>query len=377
MKSLTFFSTLTVILLSFTGNLAAYEILTLEGRELKWRGNSLTFHVHVGSIPEGSSPWWLAVDRATQRFNDNPSNFSLALTPDIGRVGLLNTESEIWGSNSIAAPAATYPWALLLPIPFPPFHIVAGMAEADIVINNDGSVNWTEGSWKGALRDYGGIYRSLIGTGLHEMGHAVGLAHVNYEYNIMGNDWSHVHVNHWTARHYFGEDGADGLVHLYGLDSQSREDVGVVHWKYAGADGEYSDHTKTELFNTANVVLPSVGVDYDGDGDIDERHYRVSPNQQVRVKFSYENNGAHTQTGVRVGFFLSTSDHISTWDTRIGGATLDLGRNAVYTARHTVRLPSSLLSGQRYWIGAVIDETDSVSESVEWNNATYIPIVVN
>ena len=77
-----------------------------------------------------------------------------------------------------------------------------------------------------------------------------------------------------------------------------------------------------------------------------------------------------------VGFYISTNDLISTFDTRIGGATLNLGRGNVYTALHTVTIPSNLNWGTNYWIGAVIDEDGSLAESTEVNNATYIPIRV-
>ena len=56
---------------------------------------------------------------------------------------------------------------------------------------------------------------------------------------------------------------------------------------------------------------------------------------------------------------------------------MTLGRNSVYTTVHSVTLPSTLTSGEYYWIGAIIDEEDNVSEEVEWNNATRLPIKVN
>ncbi|MGF1673448.1 MAG: hypothetical protein ACFCUV_07155, partial [Rivularia sp. (in: cyanobacteria)] len=78
----------------------------------------------------------------------------------------------------------------------------------------------------------------------------------------------------------------------------------------------------------------------------------------------------------RVGFYISTNDIISTGDQRIGGTTLTLGRDNVYTARNTVTIPSSLQRNRNYWLGVVVDENNSINENVEWNNATYIPIRV-
>ena len=56
-------------------------------------------------------------------------------------------------------------------------------------------------------------------TGAHEFGHGLGLLHVNTEYNIMGNDFEHIHVNGSTATAYTGEDAADATVFLYGARS--------------------------------------------------------------------------------------------------------------------------------------------------------------
>ena len=56
---------------------------------------------------------------------------------------------------------------------------------------------------------------------------------------------------------------------------------------------------------------------------------------------------------------------------------LDLGRNDVYTARHAVRIPTSVISGQNYWIGVIVDKDAAIGEGVEWNNGTYTPIRIN
>lgn len=378
-----------VVLLSSTGNLAAYELMEddVAGKILKWRGNSLTFHVDNATIPENSSPWWNGVETAVWNFNHNPSNFSVAITPTTTSVGFGNDRSEIWTSGAFSHQAATYPLAIYYPIviPFPPFVVgyVVNMHETDIVINDNPSRPWTSSAHVIALREYGNIddNRSLPGTVLHEMGHAAGLGHVNYEYNIMGLDCEHVHVNGTLAFFYLGEDASRGLMYLYGLHPDNREDVGVVHWKYHQAAGDYSDHTRTVLSDTSNNVLPADWVDYTGDGVDDDQHYRVNPGQRVRVEFTYENNGAHAQDDVAVGFYLSDDSIINTQDTRIGGTSIDLPLGHVQEARHDVTLPTSMVSGQRYWIGAIVDESDNINEnmgfSMEWNNATYIPIVVN
>ena len=60
----------------------------------------------------------------------------------------------------------------------------------------------------------------------------------------------------------------------------------------------------------------------------------------------------------------------------IAGKTLSLGRNDTYVSSKRLTIPSNLNSGQRYWIGVIIDENDVINENREWNNATYIGIEV-
>lgn len=365
----------------------AYELHDCHGHDMRWPGSTVTIGINDRSFPAGR--WRQGIDRAVQLFNDNPSNFTFSPRTDPGDVEFDNGQNEIWGTGEIGvlggAPAATFHERICAPliIPFPPFVIgwVSEINEEDIVFD----YTWATTSWRPErnilvtdLIQYGGDDRMMQATAIHELGHAAGLAHENDEYNVMGTDFEHLSVNNWFARAYLGEDAADGLVDLYGAQSNlTYQDLGVVHWAYHGPDGEYSDHRRVRLYTTGGGVLPTSPVDYDGDGDDDETRFRVSRLQRLQVEFTYENNGASRHRDVRVGFFLSDDAFISTADTRIGGARLDLSRDDVYTARHTVTMPSTLVSGQDYWIGAVIDEGDDLSESYEWNNATYIPVVAN
>jgi subtilase family serine protease len=97
----------------------------------------------------------------------------------------------------------------------------------------------------------------------------------------------------------------------------------------------------------------------------------------VRTEFTYENNGASFQSGIDVGYYLSTNNLITTVDRRIGGASFSLGRADVYNGFINVAIPNDVNSGQTYWLGVIIDEDDSLSEAEEWNNATYTPIRIN
>jgi hypothetical protein len=212
--------------------------------------------------------------------------------------------------------------------------------------------------------------RAIQTTGAHEFGHGLGLLHVNTEYNIMGNDFEHIHVNGSTATAYTGEDAADATVFLYGARSPAWEDVAVVHWKYSGASGEYSDHTKTVIYNTSGAVLPTVNV-------VGETGYRVNRGQTVRAEFTYENNGANFHGGIQTGYYISTNDLITTSDRKIGSGSFNLSRDNVFTTTVDLVIPRDLVSGRDYWLGVIIDDNGAIRESVESNNATYTPIRVN
>jgi subtilase family serine protease len=146
--------------------------------------------------------------------------------------------------------------------------------------------------------------------------------------------------------------------------------VAVVHWKYSGASGEYSDHTKTVIYDTGGSVLPTTNVS-------GETGYRVKLGQTVRAEFTYENNGANTQTGIQVGYYISTNDLITTFDRKIGSASFNLSRDNVFTTTVNLVIPNDLSSGTNYWLGVIIDDNGAIRESVETNNATYIPIHVD
>lgn len=354
----------------------AYSKETCLGEEIKWSSNSKSLEANSTSFPSGT--WFNGIQDGVNKFNLNPSRFRYSVFSSGGGVGLGNGQSEIWGSTDAGvlqgAPAIAYSWWTC----FWFFGDFVHMDEVDVVFDYGSPWRWTTSTNKANLLRYSDTatdLRPLQTTAVHEFGHGAKLNHVNTEYNVMGTDFEHIHVNGSTARAYMGEDVADGMVDLYGSRSGSWEDVGVVHWRYSGASGEYSDHTKGRVLASNGAALPTFTIT--DPGTTRETAYRVNPGQVVRVEFTYENNGKTTQSNVDVGFYISTNDTISTFDRRVGGRTLSLGRANVYSPdHHTVTIPTDLTVGQTYWLGAIVDEDNSLSEAVEWNNATYIPIRV-
>lgn len=325
-----------------------------------WSSSHATMRSAKVSFPAGSS-WRSALNTVVSRYYNNPSNFWFSQQHGDTSVGFDNGQNEVWfSSNSSYSPAVTYWWYY--------WWAPNRLKEADIVFYN--GVSYTTSMSKTSLWPFGGSYRPFQTTAMHEYGHAAGLSHEDGEYNIMGEDWTHIHCNGQTARSYVGEDACDGLVGIYGVYGGNFQDVSVTLWRYWYDGGEYSKHRKSKMFYTSGVVLPSTA--YNG-----QRRYKVSKGQTVKVEFSYENNGASTQS-VKIGFYLSTNSYISTADRFLGSGNITISRdNVATTANSYIWIPSDLISGETYYLGAIIDYNGAVSEVDEGNNRAYHVIRIN
>ena len=322
----------------------------------KWASNNTTMRASSASFPPGN-PYTVALGTVVSRWSTNPSNFRFTQTYNDPSVSFGNGQNEVWFSSDASAcnPAVTYSW----------WDAAGNLTETDICFYVGES--YTTSMSKSSLWAYGGPFRPFQTTAMHEYGHALGLGHEADEYNIMGQDWTHLSLNGSTARSYSGEDANDGAVFLYGLFSG--EDMGVVHMKRTGAVGEYSWHDLTKLYNSSGVELPFTV--FNG-----QRRYNVSRGQTVRVEFTYENNGA-TYKSPSVGFYISTNSTINTADTQFHKFTLGLGRNDVTTYLRTVTIPATLTRGSTYYLGAITDWNNLIPEVTETNNAAYHIIKVN
>jgi hypothetical protein len=329
---------------------------------IKW--TSIPPRMRAAGVSFPAGVWRDALTDSISRWNTNPSNFYFNLTYNEPGVGLDNGENEVWFTNDNnllnGAPAIAYTWWSC--------NIFSSIKinESDVLF--DSRVPYTPSTNKSSLWPYGGSSRPFQTTSSHEFGHALGLLHVNTIYNVMGQDWNHIHTNAGIARNYPGEDASNGAVFLYGLYSPPINDLSVVHWKRLGSNGEYSTHTRTQMYNTAGALLSSFN-------DAGEPRYRVNRGQQVQIELTYENDGAATQT-VGVGYYISTNDNISTVDRLIATASYTLARDIPLTSKSTVTIPSDLALGN-YYIGAIVDRTNAVSEQYENNNSAYIAIQVN
>ncbi|MBI5366325.1 MAG: matrixin family metalloprotease [Planctomycetes bacterium] len=327
-----------------------------------WNSNSLTVRAASGTYPSGSATR-TALSTVLSRWNSNPSQFNFSVSWGDSSVSTSNSQSETWaqdeGTNDPPAECVQQVYSS------------GRLYSADVIFYNRSDFTWSTSTTASTLWEYGGSRRSYHTTAIHEFGHALGLDHEDDEYNAMGEDWTHIHVNNGVSRCYPGEDASDGAVSIYGTDSSAGQDVSVSHWKWSGRDDGYSEHTKTKIYDASGVELGYVSEDGG-----DTRRYQVYPGQVVQVEFTFENNGRSTQSSVAVGYYVSSNDNISTGDTRVDTRTLGLGRNDVYTIKNTLTIPSSLTVGNDYYVGAIADYSGGISEFDESNNAAYIPIEV-
>ncbi len=336
------------------------------GNKITWDSNSVKLKAGVKSFVAGGA-YAQALQTSIDRVNANPSKFRFSLSLGDSSLGVDNGENEVWFTTDSellnGAPARTLKWMHCYDF----FGLHYGIDETDIVF--DANEKYTTSTNKADLWTFGGNWRPFHTTAIHEIGHAMGLAHENRWYNIMGEDWTHIHVNGSTTRAYFGEDASEGSVLLYGTNSGTIEDLSLTNEKYLGTSGQYSTHQFTQLFNSADAVLSSFM-------DAGENRYFVNKGQLVKFEYTAENNGKSQKTA-KVAFYISTNSTISTGDKLIGTGTLTLTRNKTATVKTSLYIPNDLIAGGNYWVGAIIDYDNQLPETVENNNATYLPIRVN
>lgn len=332
---------------------------------LRFRGTVGTLGMWSGSFPAGS--WRDGAFDGMAKFNTHPANYRLDLSVDSFHVSPGNGESEMWFTVDDLwlsnAPAIAHYYDICIWF----FGITDGYYVNEVDVLFDANTNYSTSEEKRDLTNYGGPSRPFKTTMLHEVGHGTGFAHNNRNYNIMGSDPSHIHVNGAVARAYVGEDFSAGMLASYGPKAETWEDLSVSHWRYFGVNGEYSMHRKVEVIGVGGEKPTR---DIDG-----EAHYDVTAGELIFFRFTYENTGRSCQNA-NIGFYLSGNATISNADRRIGERTTRVCPNAPDTRTHVIRLPSDIRPGA-LWLGAIVNDFSPAIDRERRNDATYIPLFVN
>jgi hypothetical protein len=251
------------------------------------------------------------------------------------------------------------------------------ITEADILIN-DGVDHNTAYTGNAALPKYeqtayNGPTTPLVPLMLHELGHALGLAHEANKYNIMGHPSRVIHANGDYVHWHIGADATAGAATNYGWDDSVR-DVSVVHWKYAGIDRDYSTHERTVLYDSHGVERPR----FEYNTTHGEPRYKVRPGSVVKTEFTYEDASSQGEDAT-LDFYLSPNAGdlndfaINAYDTLICSTQVSLASGDVLTLLHDVEIPASV-EPKKYGLGPVLSIGSADDRPL--NNATYIHIYV-
>ncbi|MFT4520525.1 MAG: hypothetical protein ACI9JM_002928 [Halioglobus sp.] len=214
--------------------------------------------------------------------------------------------------------------------------------------------------------------RSMTATAIHESGHCIGMAHSNDIYNMMGSDFSHVTRQGTDAYYGPGEDLSNGLIDLHGEKSggsDTHRDVGISVMRYSGVSGPYSVHDFGQLRDLAGTPLPIVG------SYVGQALYRVVAGATIQMETTAENNGELDTENPSVGIYLSDNDIISGTDVLITQSIVPLTRDTPLEAIANVVIPSNTIAGN-YFLGAYIDNDDTITETTAANNYAYYPLTV-
>ncbi|MBL8300071.1 MAG: PKD domain-containing protein [Rhodanobacteraceae bacterium] len=354
-------SLLVVLAMSNTTAMAYGYLRDSCGAPQKWPTSSMTFNANPTGFSGVYAKWLTSFNVALTRINDTPANFDMyARLDDDLNVGIGNGESEIWWSTGTSA------------VEYTTTSSCGVTVETDIIFHN----NIPNGGYldvmdvKTNFRGYGLERRTFESTAIHEVGHALGLAHEARYYNIMGTDYTHLHTTGETAlRSYMGEDATNAIIALYG--GSTRQDLSVAAWRRVGFSGEYSSHGRTRLLDANGVELTATKVEATCTREFCEMRHSVSPGQSIQYEMTLENNGSDTQT-VQLGYYVSTNATITDQDRLIGTDTVTVARNTPDTITRNVTIPADLLPETNYYIGVIIDNGGSVAEWDESNNTSYI-----
>lgn len=216
--------------------------------------------------------------------------------------------------------------------------------ESDITFNAD--ISWYTGPQDERIRNTD--KPAFLKVVVHEFGHCVGLNHYCSELAQMAQGYTgHIwYGGSNTYRHHPSPDDCQGARLLYPYPSNSETDATLMNFEMNGSCG-------SQLWrnNSTNTV--------------------VTKGNSINVEYTVCNVG-NVGINFDLGVYLSTNDYISSGDTYIGGFSYYLPDHYAWERDKTFTIPISVPNGT-YYMGALVDINNNLSENRESNNRLVFP----
>ena len=346
-----------IALLALTATTAsAYEM-----RTSTWAGSTVTLEVNL-LVPALMPDHYDILQSAEDKVDANASALRFALTVDDDATSDTdNGESELdfTDDSTLLCGSLACAWVYS--------HGDGTIDEADVYIDEDYDWAMDDYKWDSVAYDASGT-RPLINTAMHELLHTLGVKHENDCINLLGNAWNVVSTNGDYTEVVVSEDTTAGLVATYGARASTLNDLSVMHWKFDSAStgtSAYSSHMRSQVYDAATGAELTVATAFD------ELTYKASRGQDITVEMTLENRGTSTENR-KFGVYWSDDETITTADTLLFASNATLSVGSPFEHSVTVSVPLGVTRGEVYWVGAIIDRDDALSESNEVNNAAYI-----
>lgn len=310
---------------------------TCSGNNIHWNNGWTNMYISTTSIPPNSS-WDADLQDAMWHWNNvKGSGFNYYVGRDTdGTHSSGNGVNEIYfdSSETGSALAVTHVRSHCYWL----FGWHYGLDETDIAFNT--SLSWSTSSFNyGSL----GSPYNFEGVALHELGHALGL---NHEDRWMA-----------TMNSYYPNSGPLGYYKEWDPIADDR----------FGARTLYSDGT-TEI-DVAGSAFKHTG---SGTSDLISSPSYAARGSYATIEFTFSNLSTSSQS-FDIGFYLSTNDYISTFDTLLGtnyGASAGSGATGTFT--RTLYIPSWVAPGT-YYLGFLVDPNNVLPDVNRGNNDQPMP----
>jgi len=323
-----------ITLMSSTAH--AYYYRTCDGNKIRWNSAWTNMYISTTSFPAGSS-WDSRLQNAMWHWNNvKQSGFNFYVGRDTdGSHSSSNGVNEVYLDNSLTGST--------LAVTLTRYHCYwlfgwhYGIDETDIGFNNNKS--WSTGSLN--YSNLGSPY-NFEGVALHELGHALGL----------------LHEDRWmaTMNSYYPNSGTLGQGNEWDPLADDRQGV-----RYLYPDGTGETDVAASAFKRTGT----------GSSGIVSSPASAARGTYVTIEYTFMNQGTASQS-FDIGFYLSTNNYISIYDTLLGtnyGAWASPGGIGTYS--RTLYIPTSVTPGT-YYLGFMVDSNSAVAENHEGNNAMHV-----